>query len=148
MPVPASLIVPDTLTGIILPFGGQSLVGEADTVTTGAVRSNVTVPSVTVDSLSAPSTATSNTVNLPSAASVGNVNVPFQIPSKLVPDWRVNVIVPTIAGRSPSYIGRAIYDFQQSARSGANAALMKPAVQKLTEDDTIALAAYIASLEP
>jgi cytochrome c553 len=59
-----------------------------------------------------------------------------------------NVIVPTIAGRSPSYIGRAIYDFQQGARSGANAALMKPSVQKLTEDDAIALAAYIASLEP
>jgi cytochrome c553 len=36
-------------------------------------------------------------------------------------------------GRSPSYIGRAIYDFQQGARSGANAALMKPSVQRLTE---------------
>jgi cytochrome c553 len=59
-----------------------------------------------------------------------------------------NVIVPPIAGRSPGYIGRAIYDFQQGARSGTNAALMKPSVQKLTEDDTIALAAYIASLEP
>jgi len=59
-----------------------------------------------------------------------------------------NVIVPPIAGRSPGYIGRAIYDFQQGARSGANAALMKPSVQKLTEDDTVALAAYIASLEP
>jgi cytochrome c553 len=59
-----------------------------------------------------------------------------------------NVIVPPIAGRSPSYLGRAFYDFQQGARSGANAALMKPSVQRLTEDDSIALAAYIASLEP
>jgi len=59
-----------------------------------------------------------------------------------------NVIVPPIAGRSPSYIGRAVYDFQRGARSGANAGLMKPSVQKLTEDDTIALAAYVASLEP
>jgi cytochrome c553 len=59
-----------------------------------------------------------------------------------------NVIVPPIAGRSPSYIGRALYDFQQGARAGTNAALMKPAVQKLTEDDAIALSAYIASLEP
>jgi cytochrome c553 len=58
------------------------------------------------------------------------------------------VIVPTIAGRSPSYIGRAIYDFQQGARAGKNAALMKPSVQKLSEDDTIAIAAYVASLEP
>ena len=58
------------------------------------------------------------------------------------------VIVPTIAGRSASYIGRALYDFQQGARRGANAALMKPAVQKLTEDDAIAISAYVASLEP
>ena len=58
------------------------------------------------------------------------------------------VIVPTIAGRSPGYIGRALYDFQQAARSGANAVLMKPAVQKLTEDDAIAISAYVASLEP
>ena len=58
------------------------------------------------------------------------------------------VVVPPIAGRSPSYIGRALYDFQQGARSGANAALMKPAVQKLSEDDAIAISAYVASLEP
>jgi len=58
------------------------------------------------------------------------------------------IVVPPIAGRSPSYIGRALYDFQQGARSGANAVFMKPAVQKLTEDDFIALSAYISSLEP
>jgi len=58
------------------------------------------------------------------------------------------VVVPPIAGRSPSYIGRALYDFQQGARSGTNAALMKPGVQKLAEDDVIAISAYVASLEP
>jgi len=58
------------------------------------------------------------------------------------------VTVPTIAGRSASYIGRALYDFQQGARNGANAALMKPSVQKLTEDDAIAISAYVSSLEP
>ncbi|HKC55849.1 MAG TPA: c-type cytochrome [Vicinamibacterales bacterium] len=58
------------------------------------------------------------------------------------------VVVPPIAGRSPSYIGRALYDFQQGARGGANAVFMKAAVQKLSEDDVIALAAYVASLEP
>jgi len=58
------------------------------------------------------------------------------------------VVVPPIAGRSPSYIGRALYDFQQGARGGASAVFMKPAVQKLTEDDLIALSAYVASLEP
>ena len=59
-----------------------------------------------------------------------------------------NVIVPTIAGRSASYIGRALYDFQQGARAGTNAALMKAPVQKLSEDDAIAISAYVASLEP
>jgi cytochrome c553 len=58
------------------------------------------------------------------------------------------VVVPPIAGRSPGYIGRALYDFQQGARSGANAVFMKPSVQKLTEDDLIAISAYVASLEP
>ncbi len=58
------------------------------------------------------------------------------------------VVVPTIAGRSPGYIGRALYDFQQGARAGANAALMKPSVQKLTEDDAIVISAYVSSLEP
>jgi cytochrome c553 len=58
------------------------------------------------------------------------------------------IAVPPIAGRSPGYIGRALYDFQAGARSGAGAVFMKPAVQKLTEDDVIAIAAYISSLEP
>ena len=58
------------------------------------------------------------------------------------------VIVPPIAGRSPGYIGRAMYDFQQGARAGAGAAFMKTTVQKLTEDDVLAIAAYVSSQEP
>jgi cytochrome c553 len=58
------------------------------------------------------------------------------------------VTVPPIAGRSPSYIGRALYDFQQGARNGAAAKFMTATVQKLTEDDVIAIAAYVSSLEP
>lgn len=59
-----------------------------------------------------------------------------------------DIVVPPIAGRSPSYIGRALYDMQTGARSGTAAALMKPSVAKLTEDDLIAISAYVASLEP
>ena len=59
-----------------------------------------------------------------------------------------DVIVPPLAGRSPGYIGRALYDFQQGARRGANAALMLPFVQDLGERDTVAIAAYLASLDP
>jgi cytochrome c553 len=56
--------------------------------------------------------------------------------------------VPGIAGRSPSYIVRQLFDFKHGARAGAGAPLMTPAVEKLTLDDMISLAAYAASLEP
>ncbi len=56
--------------------------------------------------------------------------------------------IPGIAGRSPSYIVRQLYDFQQGVRAGPSSALMKPIVEKLKQDDMIALAAYISSLEP
>ncbi len=56
--------------------------------------------------------------------------------------------IPRIAGRSPSYIVRQIYNFQQHARNGSAGALMMPVVEKLSQDDMIALAAYVSSLQP
>jgi cytochrome c553 len=56
--------------------------------------------------------------------------------------------IPGIAGRSPSYIVRQIYNFQQQARNGSAGALMMPVVEKLSHDDMIALAAYVSSLQP
>jgi cytochrome c553 len=56
--------------------------------------------------------------------------------------------IPSIAGRSPSYIVRQLYDFQQGTRAGAMAVLMKPTVDKLTGDDMIALGAYLATQAP
>lgn len=56
--------------------------------------------------------------------------------------------IPGIAGRSPSYLVRQLYDFQQHARMGSAGAQMAPVVEKLTHDDMIALAAYAASLTP
>ena len=56
--------------------------------------------------------------------------------------------IPGIAGRSPTYIVRQLYDFKHGARAGASSALMKAAVEKLAEDDMISLAAYVASLTP
>jgi cytochrome c553 len=56
--------------------------------------------------------------------------------------------VPGIAGRSPSYLVRQIYDFQQHSREGSAGALMAPVVEKLSHDDMIALAAYVSSLKP
>jgi cytochrome c553 len=56
--------------------------------------------------------------------------------------------IPPIAGRTPSYLVRQLYDFQHGVRAGLASALMKPTVEKLTLDDMIALAAYAASLTP
>lgn len=56
--------------------------------------------------------------------------------------------IPGIAGRSPTYVVRQLYDFKHGARAGASSALMKPTVEKLSEDDMIFLAAYVASLTP
>jgi cytochrome c553 len=57
-------------------------------------------------------------------------------------------IVPPIAGRSPSYLARAVYDFKLGTRNGASAKFMLPTVARLSEDDVIAIAAYVSSLEP
>ena len=56
--------------------------------------------------------------------------------------------VPPLAGRSPSYTVRQLFDLQQGARKGAWSPLMKAAVEKLTIDDMIAIAAYTSSREP
>jgi cytochrome c553 len=56
--------------------------------------------------------------------------------------------VPGIAGRSPSYLVRQMYDFQQHTREGSAGALMAPVVEKLSHDDMISLAAYVSSLKP
>jgi len=56
--------------------------------------------------------------------------------------------VPPIAGRSPSYIVRQIWDMQQGTRNGASAQLMKMAITKLTPDDLVAIAAYVSSRVP
>ena len=64
------------------------------------------------------------------------------------PDLKGVASIPAIAGRSPSYLVRQLYDFQQHARAGSAGALMAPVVEKLSQGDMIALAAYAASLPP
>jgi cytochrome c553 len=56
--------------------------------------------------------------------------------------------VPGIAGRSPSYLMRQMYDMQQGARKGLWADLMKPVVEGLSEQDMLAIVAYTASQTP
>jgi cytochrome c553 len=60
-------------------------------------------------------------------------------------DLRGVGMVPGIAGRSPSYLARQMYDIQVGARHGEWAELMKPVVAKLTNEDFVAIAAYVSS---
>lgn len=56
--------------------------------------------------------------------------------------------VPALAGRSPSYVVRQLYDMQHGARSGPGAELMKASVAQLSVDDMVSIAAYLASRVP
>jgi cytochrome c553 len=64
------------------------------------------------------------------------------------PDLKGLGPIPGIAGLSPSYVVRQLYDFKHGARAGIGSALMKPVVEKLVLEDMVSLAAYIASLTP
>jgi cytochrome c553 len=55
---------------------------------------------------------------------------------------------PGIAGRSPSYMVRQMYDMQQGKRRGKLSPLMQPVVANLTAEDMVAIAAYVTSRVP
>ena len=56
--------------------------------------------------------------------------------------------MPALAGRSPTYMARQLYDLQQGTRDGAWADLMDDAVADLTLDQIVDIVAYTASLTP
>jgi cytochrome c553 len=56
--------------------------------------------------------------------------------------------VPGIAGRSPSYVMRQLFDMQHGERKGVWTDLMKPVVANLSEEDMLNVAAYLASVVP
>ena len=62
------------------------------------------------------------------------------------PDLNGLAEIPPIAGRSPSYLVRQLYDIQQGTRRSEQAQAMLPVVANLTSDDMVAIAAYISSL--
>lgn len=64
------------------------------------------------------------------------------------PDLRGLANVPRIRAADPLYVARTLFDFQSGARGGVLSPLMTPSVDKLNEDDIIAIAAYLASLGP
>lgn len=63
-------------------------------------------------------------------------------------DLRGQAAIPSIAGRSPSYVVRQLFDLRNGTRAGPGAAAMKPVVDALGVDDMTDLAAYLATLAP
>jgi cytochrome c553 len=56
--------------------------------------------------------------------------------------------VPPLAGRSPSYMVRQLYDMRSGTRAGAWSPLMKNVVAAMSDDDILNVAAYAASRAP
>jgi cytochrome c553 len=56
--------------------------------------------------------------------------------------------VPRLAGISPVYVVRQLQTFRTKVRAGAWAPLMAAPVENLSDEDIVALAAYLASLDP
>lgn len=64
------------------------------------------------------------------------------------PDLRGAADVPRLAGVHPIYLARQLYRFRDGTRNGAGAALMKPAADRLADEDIVNLSAYLGSLAP
>jgi cytochrome c553 len=56
--------------------------------------------------------------------------------------------VPPLAGRSPSYMVRQLFDMKTGARHGPWAELMKPVVSNMSVPEMTAVAAFAASIQP
>jgi cytochrome c553 len=61
---------------------------------------------------------------------------------------RGNDQLPSLAGRSPSYLAQQLLNFKHFTRVGPGATLMQPIVEKLTDEDILDIVAYVASLQP
>ena len=64
------------------------------------------------------------------------------------PDLRGLADIPRLAGRSPSYLMRQLFDLKNGARTGGATVLMKATVANLSEEDMLAIVAYLASRPP
>ncbi|MEO8050683.1 MAG: c-type cytochrome [Acidobacteriota bacterium] len=56
--------------------------------------------------------------------------------------------VPPLAGRSPSYLMRQMYDMEHGFRDGLWTGLMKPVVAGLSDQELLELSAYVAAQAP
>jgi cytochrome c553 len=56
--------------------------------------------------------------------------------------------VPRLAGIHPIYTVRQLHWFRDRSRNGAEAAAMRPVVERLTDEEILAIAAYLGALAP
>lgn len=56
--------------------------------------------------------------------------------------------IPRVAGVHPIYVVRQLYNFQIGANTSSAGAPMKKVVEKMSQDDMLAIAAYTGSLAP
>lgn len=56
--------------------------------------------------------------------------------------------VPRLAGRSPSYLFRQLFDMREGARTGGASVLMNQVVENLTDEDMVDISAFLASCSP
>jgi cytochrome c553 len=56
--------------------------------------------------------------------------------------------VPALAGRSPAYLARALWDIKTGARRGPSVARMQPVAAALSAAEITDVVAYLASLKP
>ena len=64
------------------------------------------------------------------------------------PDLKGTDIAPILAGRSPTYLVRQLYDLKTRKRAGEMSGQMAPAVENLSVEDMLVLAAYASSIKP
>jgi cytochrome c553 len=64
------------------------------------------------------------------------------------PRGKHGLLVPPLAGRSPTYIVRQLYDFKKGNRRGVMSRFMTPVVADLNPVDMLNIAAYVGSLAP
>ena len=57
-------------------------------------------------------------------------------------------LAPSIAGRSPSYVFRQLYEIQNGIRTGSGVKLMRVSTARMSPDEMMEVAAYLASLKP
>ena len=63
-------------------------------------------------------------------------------------DFRGHELAPSIAGRSPGYVFRQLYEMQNGIRTGSGVKLMKVAMARLSTSEMRDVAAYLATQKP